>query len=121
MHLPSAVRRPIGSPARLAMATIGAGVLAVALTVSPASAQSGAFIWYDSNGDTQAMIDPIGVCLELVPAADPAYPVDNATDARIQVFADSCEDDPLADLNPGDREMLSPATAAYHIKVWPTD
>ena len=121
MRLPSAVRRPPRTMARLVMATVGAGVLAATLAVSPASAQSGAFIWYDSNGDTQSMIDPVGVCLELVPAADPAYPVDNATDARIQVFADSCEDDPLAALDPGDRKMLSPATEAYHIKVWPTD
>jgi hypothetical protein len=103
------------------VAALGAGVLATGLAASPASAQSGAFIWYDGDGDTQVMVDPVGVCLELVPPADPAYPVDNATDARIQVFADSCEDDPLADLDPGDRRMLSPATDAYHIKVWPTD
>lgn len=63
----------------------------------------------------------MGVCIELVPAADPAYPVDDATDARIQVFGTSCLSDPLADLNPGDREMLDPATAAYHIRMWSAD
>ncbi|MER5184365.1 hypothetical protein ABT009_39600 [Streptomyces sp. NPDC002896] len=121
MRAPASVHRLFRTAARTAVAVFGATVLATTLASAPASAQSGAFVWYDEDGESHVMEDPLGACIELVPPADPRYPVDNATDTIVQIFTNNCFATPVATLHPGERAMLSTDEPAYRIKVWSTD
>jgi hypothetical protein len=121
MSAPASVRRLFRTTARTAVAAFGAAVLATTVASAPASAQSGAFVWYDEDGESHVIEDPMGACIELVPPADPNYPVDNATDTIVQVFTNNCFATPVAQLSPGERAMLDTDVPAYRIKVWSTD
>lgn len=121
MRPPASARRLLRTAARTAVVAFGATVLATTLASAPASAQSGAFVWYDEDGEPHVMEDPLGACIELVPPADPNYPVDNATDTVVQVFTNNCFTTPVAQLSPGRRAMMNTGQPAYRIKVWSTD
>ncbi|WP_067273869.1 hypothetical protein [Streptomyces jeddahensis] len=121
MRAPASARRLFRTAARTVVAAFGATVLATTLASAPASAQSGAFVWYDEDGESHVMEDPLGACIELVPPADPNFPVDNATDTIVQVFTNNCFTTPVAQLSPGERARMNTDQPAYRIKVWSTD